>query len=86
MSCIASAALQCAFTSVNSVEPASHPSTVHGFWMAVRQAAPFPMMQAVTSIKHASSGMQGLKAFQEAEGVVPDIVSIATNYWDIAAL
>lgn len=30
--------------------------------------------------------MQGLKAFQAAEGVVPDIVSVATNYWDIAAL
>ena len=30
--------------------------------------------------------MQGLKAFQADEGVLPDIVSFATNYWDIAAL
>ena len=29
---------------------------------------------------------QGLKAFQADEGVLPDIVSFATNYWDIAAL
>ncbi len=36
--------------------------------------------------KHAWCDMQGLKAFQDSEGVVPDIVSIATNYWDIAAL
>ena len=30
--------------------------------------------------------MQGLKAFQADEGMLPDIVSFATNYWDIAAL
>ena len=43
-------------------------------------------MQASAYMTEQKCCMQGLKAFQEAEGVLPDIVSIATNYWDIAAL
>ena len=45
-------------------------------------------LMQICGVQHVSHppGMQGLKAFQATEGMVPDIISIATNYWDIAAL